>query len=58
MSLILTTRRMNCFIVIGRSIVPNLLAVVHVYGTERTRIISARKPTKTERRLYESRLGR
>ncbi len=46
------------FIVIGQSVIPNLIAVVHVYRTERTRIISARKPTRTERRLYESRLGR
>ena len=39
-------------IIIGRSAVEHMLAVVHVYRGERTRIISARRPTASERRQY------
>ena len=45
------------WLVLGRSAVSNLLVVVHLYRAERTRIISARRPTRSERRTYEARLG-
>jgi uncharacterized DUF497 family protein len=41
------------FILIGISVESRLLTVVHAERGARTRIISARKPTPTERRDYE-----
>ena len=40
-------------LVIGLSAVEHMLVVVHVYRGEHTRIISARRPTPSERRQYE-----
>ncbi len=46
------------YTVIGASAKMRTLIVVHVERGERIRIISAREPTPTERRSYESELGR
>ena len=40
-------------LVVGRSAIEHMLVVAHVYRGERTRIISARRPTAAERRQYE-----
>ena len=42
------------FIVIGTSARGNLLVVVFTVRNERIRIISCRKATKTERKIYEN----
>lgn len=41
------------FVIIGESIRKRLLVVVHTDRGERVRIISARRATPTERRMYE-----
>ena len=47
------------FNIIGMSVKLRELIVCHCYrnGDEITRIISARRPTKTETKLYERRIG-
>ena len=49
----LHSEKENRFILIGRSIFQKLLVVVHVEKSETIRIISARKATKKERKMYE-----
>lgn len=41
------------FVTIGQSLAGRLLIVFHTFEEERIRIISARKPTKAERKDYE-----
>ena len=41
------------FVIIGESIRQRLLVIVHTDRDERVRIISARRATLTERRMYE-----
>ncbi len=43
------------FVTIGESLAGRLLIVSHTFDEEKIRIISARKPTKTERKDYEKR---
>lgn len=43
----------NRFILIGRSIEANTLVVVHIEKSDVIRIISARKATKNEQKVYE-----
>lgn len=43
----------NRFILIGRSIESNTLVVVHIEKSDAIRIISARKATKNEQKVYE-----
>jgi uncharacterized DUF497 family protein len=43
------------FITIGESLAGRLLIVSHTFDENKIRIISARKPTKTERKDYERR---
>jgi hypothetical protein len=43
------------FITIGESLAGRLLIVSHTFDEDKIRIISARKPTKTERKDYERR---
>jgi uncharacterized protein len=43
----------NHYIVPGRSVRSNVTLVVHVFRSERIRILSARLATASERRLYE-----
>lgn len=42
------------FISLGMSFIQRLLSVIHTERSERTRLISARKATKTERKNYEN----
>ena len=49
----LHSEKENRFILIGRSIFQKILVVVHVEKSETIRIISARKATKKERKIYE-----
>jgi uncharacterized DUF497 family protein len=42
------------FISLGISFIQRLLSVVHSERNKRTRLISARKATKTERKIYEN----
>ncbi|MGH9946346.1 MAG: BrnT family toxin [Pyrinomonadaceae bacterium] len=44
----------NRFIILGHSIVENLLVVVHADRGDRIRIISVRRATPAERRRYEN----
>jgi len=43
------------FVTIGESLAGRLLIVSHTFDEKKIRIISARKPTKTERKDYEKR---
>ncbi|MDD3323644.1 MAG: BrnT family toxin [Sulfurospirillaceae bacterium] len=43
----------NRFILIGKSIALSTLIVVHIEQSESIRIISARKATKKEQKIYE-----
>jgi len=43
------------FVTIGESLAGRLLIVSHTFDEEKIRIITARKPTKTERKDYEKR---
>lgn len=43
------------FATIGQSVAGRLLIVSHTFDGEKIRIISARKPTKVERKDYENR---
>ncbi|MCX6546122.1 MAG: BrnT family toxin [Acidobacteria bacterium] len=47
----------ECFVLLGVSVAPRILAVVHAYRSapELIRIISARKATKSERTTYVKR---
>lgn len=42
------------FVTIGQSLAERLLIVSHTLNREKIRIISARKPTKSERKDYEN----
>jgi len=42
------------FVSLGKSFIQRLLSVIHTERSERTRLISARKATKTERKTYEN----
>jgi uncharacterized protein len=42
------------FVSLGMSFIQRLLSVIHTERNERTRLISARKATKTERKTYEN----
>ncbi len=42
------------FISIGKSVIRRLLTVIHTYRKARTRLISARRATKTEKKNYEN----
>ena len=42
------------FITIGKSRIGRLILVCHTIGEENVRIISARKPTRGERKKYEN----
>lgn len=42
------------FVSLGKSFIQRLLSVIHTERNERTRLISARKATKTERKTYEN----
>jgi uncharacterized DUF497 family protein len=42
------------FVSLGMSFIQRLLSVIHAERNERTRLISARKATKTERKTYEN----
>lgn len=42
------------FITVGESIAGRLILVCHTFGGENVRIISARKPTRGERKRYEN----
>ena len=44
----------ECFVSLGRSFIQRILSVVHTERNKRTRLISARKATKTERKNYEN----
>ena len=42
------------FVSLGMSYIQRLLSVIHAERAERTRLISARKATKAERKTYEN----
>ena len=42
------------FVSLGMSFIQRLLSVIHTERSERIRLISARKATKTERKTYEN----
>lgn len=42
------------FVSLGMSFIQRLLSVVHTEREKRTRLISARKATRTERKAYEN----
>jgi len=42
------------YVSIGKSAIMSLLSVIHTYRKERTRLISARKATKAEKKIYEN----
>ena len=42
------------FVSLGKSFIQRLLSVIHTERSERIRLISARKATKTERKIYEN----
>jgi len=42
------------FVSLGKSFIQRILSVVHTERNKRTRLISARKATKTERTTYEN----
>ena len=42
------------FVSIGISVIRRILTVIHTYRKERTRLISARKATKAEKKNYEN----
>jgi uncharacterized DUF497 family protein len=42
------------FVSLGMSFIQRLLSVIHTERAERTRLISARKATKSERKTYEN----
>ena len=42
------------FVSLGKSFIQRLLSVIHTERSERTRLISARKATRTERKFYEN----
>ena len=42
------------YISIGMSVIMRLLSVIHTFRKERIRLISARKVTKAEKKIYES----
>ena len=42
------------FVSLGMSFIQRLLSVIHTERAERTRLISARKATRSERKTYEN----
>ncbi len=42
------------FASLGKSFIQRLLSVIHTERSKRIRLISARKATKTERKIYEN----